>query len=484
MVEIRLVAIKIYNSLTGKREAFVPVKEGEVRLYVCGVTVYDHSHIGHARAAIVFDVVSRYLRASGYNVIYVRNFTDVDDKIINKANAEGRSCKEVAETYIDSFRTDMASLGVLPPTYEPKATEHIDDMIALIGELVEKGYAYELDGSVYFSVAKDPSYGRLSGRTPEDMMAGARIEVDERKKDPLDFALWKESKPGEPAWDSPFGKGRPGWHIECSTMSIKYLGNPFDIHGGGKDLIFPHHENERAQAECATGRTFVNYWVHNGFVTMAREKMSKSLGNILLIREFLKQYHPEVLRLFFLSAHYRNPVDYTDKAIENADSALQRLYATLERVAEAQGSAEGSPLGNDEIEDIEARFHAAMDDDFNTALALSCVFDLATLINRVLDEGSDSALPLILHGRNVLLSLANLLGLLTEDVAVFIRYESHRHLARVGLDEAKVEDAIGQRAEARRAKDFKKADEIRSSLLEKGILLLDSPQGTKWRVKK
>jgi len=484
MIKIWLVAIKIYNSFSGKREDFVPVRSGEVRLYVCGVTAYDHSHIGHARAAIVFDVISRYLRAAGYNVVYVRNFTDVDDKIINKSIAEGKSWKEIAETYIESFHADMASLGVLPPTHEPKATEHIDDMIALIEELIKKGYAYQLNGSVYFSVAKDRGYGELSGRTTDDMIAGARIDVDERKKDPLDFALWKESKPGEPSWESPFGKGRPGWHIECSAMSIKYLGNPFDIHGGGKDLIFPHHENERAQSECATGHTFVNYWVHNGFVTMAREKMSKSLGNILLIKEFLKEYHPEVLRLFFLSAHYRNPVDYTDKAIENIDSALKRLYATLERVSEESSSSNTQPKGNDEIDDIEARFYEAMDDDFNTALALSAVFDLTTLINRLMDEGSDSALPFIVRGRDLLLSLANLLGLLTDDIAAFMRYESHRHLARVGLDEAQVEGAIRDRAEARRTKDFKKADEIRSRLLEKGITLLDSPQGTKWRVKK
>ena len=484
MIEIWLVAIKIYNSFSGKRDDFVPVKAGEARLYVCGVTAYDHSHIGHARAAIVFDVITRYLRAAGYNVVYVRNFTDVDDKIINKAAAVGKGWKEVAETYIDSFHEDMARLGVLPPTHEPKATEHIGDMIALIEELIEKGYAYRLNGSVYFSVAKDAQYGQLSGRTPDDMMAGARIEIDERKKDPLDFALWKESKPGEPAWESPFGAGRPGWHIECSAMSVRYLGSPFDIHGGGKDLLFPHHENERAQSECATGRRFVNYWVHNGFVTMAREKMSKSIGNFLLIKDFLKEYHPEVLRLFFLSAHYRNPVDYTDKAIENTDSALKRLYATLERVSESPGSANAQPKGNDEIDDLEARFYAAMDDDFNTALALSAVFDLATLINRLMDEGSESALPFVVRGRDLLLSLANLMGLLADDVGAFMRYESLRHLAKVGLDEAQVEDAIRERAEARSAKDFKKADEIRARLLEKGVTLLDSPRGTKWRVKR
>ncbi len=436
------VPLRIYNSFTGKKEDFVPVVEGQVRLYVCGVTVYDHSHIGHARSAIVFDAVSRYLRSIGYDVIYVRNFTDIDDKIINRASAEGRDWREVAETHIASFKEDMASLGVLPPTYEPRATEHIDDMIALIEQLIEKGYAYRLNGSVYFSVAKDKAYGALSGRTLDEMVAGVRIEVNEQKKDPLDFALWKGSKPGEPAWDSPFGPGRPGWHIECSTMSIKYLGNPFDMHGGGKDLLFPHHENERAQAECATGRRFVNYWVHNGFVTMDREKMSKSLGNFLLIKNFLKSYHPEVLRLFFLSAHYRNPIDYADRAVDNADAALQRLYATLERVSEVQGTEGASPKGNGEIEGFEAGFHAAMEDDFNTALALSSVFDLVTAINRMIDEADPSALPYIVQGRNLLVTLARLLGLLNDDVVAFMRYESHRHLTRVGITEAGIEEAI------------------------------------------
>jgi cysteinyl-tRNA synthetase len=478
------VALRIYNSLTGKKEDFVPVVKNQVRLYVCGVTVYDHSHIGHARSAIVFDAVSRYLRASGFDVIYVRNFTDIDDKIINRASAEGRDWRDVAETHIASFREDMASLGVLPPTFEPKATDHIDDMIALIQQLIDKGYAYCLDGSVYFSVAKDKAYGSLSGRTLDEMVAGARIEVNEQKKDPLDFALWKESKPGEPSWDSPFGPGRPGWHIECSTMSIKYLGNPFDMHGGGKDLVFPHHENERAQAECATGRKFVNFWVHNGFVTMDREKMSKSLGNFLLIKDFLKEYHAEVLRLFFLSAHYRNPIDYTDRAVDNADAALQRLYATLERVGEIEGIESASPTGNEEIEGFAEKFHAAMEDDFNTALALSSIFDLATAINRMMDEADAAALPFIVRGRDILVSLARLLGLLESDVTAFMRFESHRHLAAVGLDEDGVEQAIQKRADARTAKDFKKADGIRNGLLEKGIMLLDSPQGTKWRVKK
>lgn len=457
---------------------------GQARIYVCGVTVYDHSHIGHARSAIVFDVIARYLRSIGFEVVYVRNFTDIDDKIINRANTEGRDWKEIAETYIASFREDMERLGVLPPTFEPRATEHIDDMIALITQLVDRGYAYQLDGSVYFSVSKDKNYGVLSGRSLDEMIAGARIDVNERKQDPLDFALWKESKPGEPSWDSPFGKGRPGWHIECSTMSIKYLGSPFDMHGGGKDLVFPHHENERAQAECATGQKFTNYWVHNGFVTMDREKMSKSLGNFMLIKDFLKSHHPEVLRLFFLSAHYRNPVDYTAKAIESAESALERLYGTLERIAEVKGLEKITPKGNEEIDSVRARFHAAMEDDFNTAVALSTLFDLATIINRMLDEGKNAPLSSVLYGRDVLLSLARLLGLLTDDVNEFMRYESQKYLSGMGITEESIETAISARMEARKAKDFQRADEIRNGLLEKGILLLDSPQGTKWRIKK
>jgi cysteinyl-tRNA synthetase len=373
---------------------------------------------------------------------------------------------------------------VLSPTIEPKATEHIGDMIDLIQQLVQNGYAYQVDGSVYFSVGKDKGYGRLSGRSLDDMMAGARIEIDERKKDPLDFALWKESKPGEPAWDSPYGKGRPGWHIECSSMSIRYLDGPFDIHGGGKDLIFPHHENERAQAECATGRPFVNYWVHNGFVTLDREKMSKSLGNTMLLKEFVKTYHHEVLRLFFLSAHYRNPVDYTEKAVEGAESALYRLYGTLERLSELKKLEDVPARGNDDLDALEKRFYEAMDDDFNTALALSSIFDLETSINRMLDDGDESAVPILAQARKLILGLGSILGILTEDVATFKARATARHLSRIGLTESKVEEAIGSRAEARRNKDYKKADEIRQGLLEKGVLLLDTPQGTKWRIKK
>ncbi len=481
----KLMSLVIYNTFTGKKEEFVPASPGQVKCYVCGITVYDHSHVGHARSVIVFDVIYRYLAGLGYDITYVRNFTDIDDKIINRANAEHTDWKEIAETYIASFKEDMAGLGVVPPTFEPKATDHIPDMIRFIEKLMERGYAYQIDGSVYFSVRKYDGYGKLSGRSLEEMIAGARVEVNERKQDPLDFALWKESKPGEPSWDCPWGKGRPGWHIECSAMSTKYLGNPFDFHGGGKDLVFPHHENERAQTECATGKRFVNYWVHNGFVTMQREKMSKSIGNILTIKEFLKQYHPEVLRLFFLSTHYRNPIDYTEQSLENAQSALQKLYFTLERIRKVpkEGVAPSTQADYPELADLEKKFHEAMNDDFNTALSLSALFDLSRVLNRMVDELDESNRPALAHGEQLFVSLGSTLGLLGEETAVFGRGETLRHLKRVGLDEAAVEKAIQDRTEARKRKDYKGADEIRSMLLEKGIILLDTPNGTTWRTK-
>jgi cysteinyl-tRNA synthetase len=479
-----LAAMKIYNSFTGQKEDFVPVTPGEVKVYACGVTVYDHSHVGHARSAIVFDAIYRYLSSVGYKVTYVRNFTDIDDKIIHRANAEGADWKEVAETYIASFNHDMASLGVLEPTHTPRATEHIDDMIAFIEKLIERGFAYPAGGSVYFSVKKYDHYGELSGRTLDEMIAGARVEVDERKQDPLDFALWKESKPNEPSWECPWGRGRPGWHIECSVMSTKYLGNPFDIHGGGKDLVFPHHENERAQAECATGRKFVNLWVHNGFVTMDREKMSKSIGNILSIKDFVQRYHPEALRLFFLSSHYRNPVDYSEESILNAETALQRLYYTLERVLKAQRGRAVEAARNDELDELERRFHEAMEDDFNTALSLAAIFDLSKVINRMLDENDKATHGFIEHGKNLLLSFASILGLLQDDLSKFSEGEAMRHLGRVGMDEVQIQQAIRDRAEARKNKEYEKADQIRDMLLEKGITLLDSPDGTTWRVKR
>lgn len=461
----------------------VPVTPGRVGLYACGATVYDHSHVGHARSAIVFDALFRYLSGSGFDVTYVRNFTDIDDKIINKANAEKRDWREIGDTYTASFREDMANLNTLSPTHEPKATEHIGDMLDLIQSLVDRGFAYAAGGSVYFSVKKYGGYGQLSGRTLDELIAGARVEIDERKQDPMDFALWKESKPGEPFWESPFGKGRPGWHIECSAMSVKYLGSPFDIHGGGKDLVFPHHENERAQSECGTGRKFVNYWVHNGFVTVDREKMSKSLGNFFLIKDVLKRYHPDVLRLFFLSTHYRNPIDYTESSIEAAQTALQKLYSAVERCNELARDRKIDASVNADLDETKKRFHEAMDDDLNTALALSTLFDLAKSINKTIDDRDESGYPLAVAGSNLLTGLAATVGLMSQDPETYSRGEVLRQLQQFGLDEAWVEKAISDRSEARRAKDYQKADEMRAMLLEKGIAILDTPQGTKWRKK-
>ncbi|OPY72728.1 MAG: Cysteine--tRNA ligase [Syntrophorhabdus sp. PtaU1.Bin050] len=476
-------SIRLYNTFTAKKEEFTPIREGKVGLYVCGVTVYDHCHIGHARSAIVFDVIYRYLTAKGYDVTFVKNFTDIDDKIIKKSHLEGISWKDVAEKYIASFHEDMDALNILRPTHEPKATEHIGDMIALVAMLLEKGYAYRVSDDVYFSVESYKGYGGLSKRSLEEMMAGARVEIDERKRNPLDFALWKSSKEGEPSWPTPFGEGRPGWHIECSVMSSKYLGIPFDIHGGGKDLIFPHHENERAQSESATGTRFVNYWIHNGFVNIEREKMSKSLGNILLIKDFIKEYHPEVLRLFFLGTHYRNPVDYNEKSIEDMNNALHRLYYTVQRVSEVERIETAEPEVYGEAEELEKLFYEAMDDDFNTALALSYIFELSKMLNKLLDEGSPVDRPFIVYTYRLFTSLARMLGLLSSDLLTFGSTEKTRHLKRVGLTPEVLEKMIEERTQARKNKDYARADEIRQILSGKGIGLLDSPKGTEWRVK-
>ena len=475
--------IRVYNTFTGKKEEFKPVNEGKVKLYVCGVTVYDHCHIGHARSAIVFDVIYRYFLSKGNEVTFVKNFTDIDDKIIKKSNIEGIPWKDVAEKYIASFYEDMDALHILRPTREPRATEHIEDMIVLIDTLINKGVAYKVNGDVYFSVESYKGYGELSGRSLDEMMAGARVEIDEKKRNPLDFALWKASKEGEPKWPTPFGEGRPGWHIECSAMSAKYLGLPFDIHGGGRDLVFPHHENERAQTESATGERFANYWLHNGFVNIEKEKMSKSIGNILLIKDFIKEYHPEVLRLFFLSTHYRNPIDYSEKSIEDTNQALHRLYYTLERVAEVEKTSPVEPKAYGEAEELEKNFYEAMDDDFNTALALSYIFELSKILNKMTDDDPKLNAPFILFTNRLYLSLAQALGLLLDDLASFNNTEKTRHLIRVGLTEDALEKMIAQRAEARKNKDYKTGDEIRNTLARIGILLQDSPKGTEWRVK-
>jgi cysteinyl-tRNA synthetase len=470
---------KVFNTLSGMKEEFRPREKRKVKMYVCGVTVYDHCHIGHARNAIVFDTIYRFFLSRNYEVQFVKNFTDIDDKIIKKSKEEGIPWYEVAEKYISSYKEDMERLNVLKPTFEPKATDHIDEMIRLVEKLIQNKNAYIIDGDVYFSVESFPGYGQLSKRSPEDMLAGARVEIDERKRNPLDFALWKASKEGEPYWDSPFGRGRPGWHIECSAMSIKYLGVPLDIHGGGRDLIFPHHENERAQSEAALGTKFVNYWIHNGFVNFEKEKMSKSLGNILLIKDFLRSYDPEVLRIFFLSVHYRNPVDYNEKGIEDAEEALRRLYYTVMRSKEV--SAEAKPY--EEALSIEQRFFEAMEDDFNTPLAISHLFELSRSLNRMMDEKDESALPYISFTRETLLRLSNTMGLLYKDPYAFEREEKVRHLMKIGLDLNYVEKKIEERHIARKMKDYAKADGIRKELFEKGIVLQDTRDGTVWRIR-
>ena len=482
-VAVNTMDLRVYNTISGKKEVFTPIEEGKVKMYACGVTVYDHCHIGHARSGIVFDTVYRYLGKKGYNVVFVKNFTDIDDKIIKKSQQEQIPWQAVGEKYIASFYEDMDALNIMRPTHEPRATQHIDDMVNLVDTLLKKGHAYVADGDVYFSVESYRGYGGLSKRPLDEMLAGARVEVGEKKKNPLDFALWKASKEGEPSWNTPFGAGRPGWHIECSAMSTRYLGNPFDIHGGGKDLIFPHHENERAQTEAATGSTFVNYWIHNGFVNIDREKMSKSIGNTLLIKDFLKEYHPEVLRLFFLTTHYRSPVDYSDRSIEDANNALHRLYYTYGRGIEVLKGKDIKPTVYPEADELEKKFYEAMDDDFNTALALSYIFELSKNINKLIDDKDESAAPLIAYINAAFSSLSETLGLLKDEPAAWENQEKVRCLRRIGLDESFVENAILERAEARKNKNYQKSDEIRNTLSEKGIALLDTPKGTEWRIK-
>ena len=457
-------------------------------MYVCGVTVYDLCHIGHARSMIVFDVIYRWLKASGYRVTYVRNFTDLDDKIIERAKREGVSFREIASRYIAEFYTDMDALGLERPQVEPKATEHLREMIEMVKVLLSKGFAYEVDGDVYFSVESFPGYGRLSGRNLEEMMAGARIEPDPRKRNPLDFALWKASKPGEPAWESPWGKGRPGWHLECSVMSQKYLGESFDIHGGGQDLIFPHHENEIAQSEAATGRPFVRYWLHNGFVNIRGEKMSKSLGNVLTIRQLTSSHHPEVLRLFLLGRHYRSPIDYSEEALKEASRGLERLYG-LYHLAEESLEGDSPSLAErwnpvlERIKDFPSRFQEAMDDDFNTPQALSLLFELAREINRL--KGKEPRVPReVAEGvKGAILKVSEVLGLLSEEPREFFEVLRRRRLQGVPLSEEEIERLIASRTEARRRKDWEKADQIRDYLASFGIILEDTPQGTIWRIR-
>lgn len=458
--------LNLYNDLNRAKEPFVPLQPGKVNMYVCGMTVYDLCHLGHARVMVVFDVIARYLRWLGYDVTYVRNITDIDDKIINRANERGEPFTELTERYIKAMREDAERLGVLPPDLEPKATEHLPEIIDMISRLIERGHAYVADNDdVYYDVKSFPTYGQLSGKSIEDLQSGARVEPGDSKRDPLDFALWKAAKPGEPAWESPWGMGRPGWHIECSAMSTRALGDTFDIHGGGADLTFPHHENEIAQSEGATGHPFVRYWLHNGFVRINDEKMSKSLGNFFTVREILERYRPEEVRYFILTSQYRSPLNYGDEQLDNARAALTRFYTAL------RGLPDAEPL---EGEALEARFHAAMEDDFNTPEALAALFELAREINRVrtTDPARAAALGALLR------RLGDLLGILGDDPENYLRGGD----AGAGeLDDARIDELIEARAAAKQSRDWARADEIRDQLTEAGIVLEDSAAGTTWR---
>lgn len=472
--------IRIYNSLTRKKEIFEPVTPGKVGMYVCGPTVYDACHIGHARSVVVFDVIARYLEREGFTVTYVRNFTDVDDKIIQRANVLDTSSQSVAERYIKEFHEDMDALNVLRPAYEPKATEHIDDIIHVIEKLVQKGVAYDVDGDVFYHVKDNPQYGKLSGRQLDDMEAGARIAVDDRKRDPFDFALWKAAKPGEPAWDSPWGKGRPGWHIECSAMSYHYLGETFDIHGGGKDLIFPHHENEIAQSEMAFGKPFAKYWIHNGFVNIDSEKMSKSLGNFKMIKDVLQSFHPEAVRFFLLSHHYRNPIDFSDKTMGEAAAGLDKLYHTLERLEKISNAATENgmlPAG-----DYWQQFQTAMNDDFNTARGIGVLYEAARNANRLMDTDPKAHRAVLAEIESDMMAIGEILGIFASSPQTYLTARKTTAMESADIDSEEIDRLVKAREAARNARDFATADQIRDQLAEMRVVLEDRPDGTIWRV--
>jgi cysteinyl-tRNA synthetase len=460
--------LKIYNTLSREKQDFVPLEPGKVRMYVCGMTVYDYCHLGHARVLVVFDLVQRWLRASGFEVTYVRNITDIDDKIIRRAQENGETIGELTNRFIACMDEDAVALGVEKPDHEPRATEYVPQMLSLIDQLQARGLAYQADdGDVNFAVRKFPGYGKLSGKSLDDLRAGERVDIDQAKHDPLDFVLWKHAKEGEPSWDSAWGKGRPGWHIECSAMSSELLGQHFDIHGGGQDLQFPHHENEIAQSEGAHQCQFVNYWMHNGFVRVDDEKMSKSLGNFFTIRTVLKQYDAEVVRFFILRAHYRSPLNYSDKHLDDARQSLARLYTALKAVPVA-------PVAIDWDEAHARRFRAALDDDFNTPEACAVLFDLASEVNRA----KSASLAGQLRG------LARLMGLLNRDPQVFLQSapsEAGEGASGSDYPAEKIERLIAERVAAKQGKNFAEADRLRAELLAAGIVLEDSAQGTTWR---
>lgn len=459
--------LKIYNSLSKQKETFTPIEPGKVRMYVCGMTVYDYCHVGHARVLVVFDVVYRYLRYRGLDVTYVRNITDIDDKIIKRALENGEEFHALTERFIEAMHEDARAIGVLQPDLEPKATDNIDAILEMINTLQKKGMAYQAgNGDVYYSVKSFPGYGKLSHKKLDDLQAGSRVEVDEAKQDPLDFVLWKPAKPDEPMWDSPWGKGRPGWHIECSAMSTRFLGNHFDIHGGGLDLQFPHHENEIAQSEGCTGEHFVNYWMHNGFVRINEEKMSKSLGNFFTLREVLERYQGEEIRAFILSSHYRSPLNYSDEQLDHARQALTRLYTAL------RGLEKANPLDDGKYE---SRFQEAMDDDFNTAEALAVLFDLAREINKARETDSQRAAGL----GALLRQLGDVLGLLQADPEAYLK--GGESGSENGLTDSDIDALIEARQQARQDKNWAESDRIRDQLQEAGIILEDGAQGTTWR---
>ena len=459
--------LQIYNSLTRKKEPFTPLEANHVRMYVCGMTVYDYCHIGHARTVTAFDVVARYLKAKGYDLTYVRNITDVDDKIIARAAENGEDFLALTERMIQAMQDDFARLGNEAPTLEPKATDHIDGMQTMIKGLMDKGYAYAPgNGDVYYRVRRFEGYGKLSGKILEDLESGARVEIDEQKEDPLDFVLWKAAKPDEPFWESPWGKGRPGWHLECSVMGKSCLGDTFDIHGGGSDLKFPHHENEIAQSEAHNCTTFVNTWMHSGAIRIDDVKMSKSLGNFFTIREVLDKYNEEAVRYFMISSHYRSPINYSEDSLKEAGVRLERLYTALKGL-DVQHVA---PAENTEFEQ---NFYQAMDDDFNTPQALAVLFELVRKLNTVRANDEQAALPLA----SLLRKLGGILGILQNEAEAFLKSGSE-------VDEQWIEDMIEQRKAAKKARDFAKSDRIRDLLADKGVILQDSREGTTWRIER
>jgi cysteinyl-tRNA synthetase len=458
--------LTIYNSFTNRKETFEPIVPGQIGMYVCGMTVYDYCHIGHARVLVVFDVVYRFLKHLGYKVTYVRNITDIDDKIINRANENGEDYFELTGRFIRAMHEDADALGVLRPDTEPCATDTIDEMLVMIEKLQQQGYAYQADnGDVYFSVSKFADYGHLSGKKVDELRAGERVDVDLGKADPLDFVLWKSAKPGEPSWPSKYGDGRPGWHIECSAMSGSLLGNHFDIHGGGQDLQFPHHENEIAQSECCNGEKFVNYWMHNGFVRVNEEKMSKSLGNFFILREVLENYRAEEIRYFLVSSHYRSQLNYSEEQLDNARAALQRLYAAMQDTDRVQ-IPEGS--------EYQQRFEQALSDDFNTANAIAVLFDLAREVNRAKSDKSDEQHALA----SLLRHLGGIIGLLQSEADEFLKSQAGQG---AGLSDTAIDELVEQRLQARADRNWADADRIRDELSAAGIVIEDGAEGTRWR---